>query len=227
MRRNRILKLALLAGSALALNACLAQSQIQAKYMTREEECRSEAQDKTYEAERQFNATKGTAPDPQPAPGQAVAATANFDQAYVIGAAFSECMNKTGWKVTVPKPPGTPGPIATGPTTPPPSGAPGPGGVVALKANPALQPSAVQPQPGYLQPAPAVARVAPPQPVAEPVPAAPILGPGVQPSPAAVFKEPAPVSAPAPMQGQPSTYAPARSQGQYAPTYGTGVGRNF
>ncbi len=214
MQRNLILTCALLTGTSLALSACLAQSQIQAKYMTREEECRSEAQDKTYEAERLYNESKGSAPEPTPAPGEAVASTANFDQAYVIGAAFSDCMNRAGWKVTVPRPPGTPGPIATGPTEPP-SGAPGPGGVVALKANPALQPSATQP---------GVATTATPQQTAvpEPTPAAPILGPGVQPAPAEVFK-----SAPAPMQGQPATYAPARSQGQVEPEYGKGVGRNF
>ena len=215
MLRDLIRTAALLAGTSLMLTGCLAQSQIQAKYMTKEEECRSEAQDKSYDAERKYNETKGAAPNPAPAPGQAVATTANFDQAYVIGAAFSECMNKSGWKVTVPKPPGTPGPIASNPT-PPPSGAPGPGGVVALKANPALQPSTTQPGP---------VKAVPPQQqaVPEPTPAAPILGPGVQPAPAEVFK-----SAPAPQQGMPSTYQPARpAAATEAPNYGSGVGRQF
>lgn len=185
--------------TAALLSGCMAQSRVQAKYMSREDDCRSEAQLRALD--RQATGVTGATAD---SPAQT---------SYSIAAAFSECMQKEGWKVTTPKPPtAPPAPTNTAVVTLPPSGAPGPGGTVAASR--------------------------PPETANATTPAAPILGPGVQPQPAPAFTPGA-----APMRTMPgipstATYAPAQSapapmQGsydspaRYVPSYGQGGGRQF
>ena len=109
----------LLAACTLLLSGCLAQSQIQAKYMNRETDCREEAQQRVMNGQASGLNTLGY--DNQ------------METAYVLASGFSECMNRSGWKVATPKTP----PANTASNTQPPYGAPGPGGVVgAAKAPP-------------------------------------------------------------------------------------------
>lgn len=121
---------------------------------------------------------------------------------------FSECMNKAGWHVAAPKGSGPPisqnGPPAT------------------LPVMPALAPARSLPPPS--SPAAAVSNGA--------TPAAPILGPGVQPNPPAAT---APVQRAAPLTAMPPSYVPPQAPATYQPGrpdnddsgYGAGAGRQF
>lgn len=185
----------------LLLAGCIAQADIQADYMSQESDCRGEAQ------------RSGEFGDKQDA----------ANAAYRIGSAFSSCMNKAGWKVSVPKPPAPPA-GSTAATTNAPLQATTPPVSVAAPANAAKPQSAVT-----------SGRVPP---------ASPILGPGVQPSPAPASVAPIDTpraAAPAPSYSSPSsapsvpsvpssgysTYQPARPDGVAEPNYGSGAGRNF
>ena len=206
-----------------ALTGCIAQSDIQAKYMSQEDDCRDQAQEK-------LSASTKTA----------------GDSSYILASAFSDCMNKGGWKVSVPKPPGGSTPAAT-------NKAAATAATAATASTPVLPVSAPgTPTAG----SPSQTMMVPtlPSTVATGVPAMtnsapnaqPIIGPGVQPSPAPAFgnnlrvpsyAQPAPVqqqgmpSVPnipsMPSQGGPSSYQPARPGDVETPDYGTGAGRNF
>ena len=193
-------KLLILAVSAFALSGCIAQSRIQAKYMDQEATCRSEA----------AGHVNDTPPVPEQ-PGQVV----HNDNTTAVFAAFSACMNKAGWKVSVPKTQ-----TAGGGTTLPPSGSPGPGGTVARTAS--SQPTTAAPiiGPG-VQPSPATSSTVPRPAAARPA------APAQAPTPAVARPQPAPVAA-APEEIAPATYQPAgRPSGAAAPSYGSGAGRNF
>jgi hypothetical protein len=175
MHRNFVYPFLSLSALTLMLGGCLAQSQIQAKYMSREAECREEAQNRV-------------ANSPQTGMS-ALGYDSRIETAYTLSSGFSDCMNKQGWKVAVPKPPAQPaGNVAV--VTPPPSGAPGPGGTVARTPATNAAPAA-----------------------------APILGPGVQPAPATAYPaaRPVPVQGTAPATGYPNpaynTYIPEYGTG--------------
>lgn len=181
----------------LLLGGCLAQSSIQAEYMSQESECHSVAEDKVDDS-----------------------ANAATDRALVAGTAFSECMNGKGWKVAKPKAKDPKEPTTVAGGTPPvgPStsgGIPGgtASGAAALKAPP-------KPLPGNAVPNATT-------------PAAPVLGPGVQPDPApaaeAVTQQPAAPSFSPPTPRVPNDPAASTYQPNgYAPQpAGGSAGRNF
>lgn len=184
----------------LVLGGCLAQSQIQSKYMSHESTCRDEAQDRTEAAQAQAEATGG-----------------RMETAVTLASAFSECMNKQGWKISGPK-------MASRPQQPPLYET-----TVPSSARAAATPTARDGQSNTTG-APS---------------AAPILGPGVQPSPQPAYTPDAKPAAantrqpmtPAPAASAPtaypqgtsgvSTYQPARPDGTDVPEYGSGAGRQF
>ena len=129
------------------------------------------------------------------------------DMAYLLGNAFSECMHNEGWKVSTPKAPGDNGTVVAGP----PLGAPGPGGTVAAKILPVKEPVLVVPSRAVPKPS-------------QVTPAAPIIGPGVQPAPAPASAETIRQVTP---QGGASVYQPARGGLSDAPAFGSGAGRNY
>ena len=137
MYNKRYRTIVALIALSLGLSGCLAQSQVQAKYMQKENDCREEAQNRVANSQQTGMSSLGY--DTQ------------VETAYTLASGFSECMNKQGWKVAVPKPPGTPPTNTASNTTPPPSGAPGPGGTVAAlrtaPANPTVQAVPVQTNP--------------------------------------------------------------------------------
>lgn len=169
----------------LLLTGCIAQSDIQADYMSQESDCRSTAQS---------SADSG---------GKEDAAGA----AYRIGASFSGCMNKAGWKVSVPKPP--PGPPAAATTAAAPLQATTPPASVAAPAAIAAPSRPVAPAPG-MQPSPAPAAAAPPLNTPRAASPAPSTTPNIPNVP-----------------GGYSTYQPARPEGVAEPEYGSGGGRNY
>ena len=154
-----------------ALTGCIAQSSIQAKYMSQESTCRDQARE-------QVSAMQETAPG------------ADINSA--IFAAFSACMNKEGWKVSVPKP--KPAVATTAPAV-----------VVPTVAAPVVVGAPAKPPT-----AASVAKGANP-------PAAPVIGPGHQPDPA-----PAAATGPAPAAPAAVVVAPAPEDGaaSYKPSSG-------
>ncbi len=68
----------------LSLAGCIAQSDIQADYMAQESDCRNHAESYLDTADEDADIS---------------------DTAYRIGASFSRCMNQSGWKVSIPRPP--------------------------------------------------------------------------------------------------------------------------
>lgn len=93
---------------AVLLTGCMAQSQIQSQYIDQQDTCRVEASRRL--------AGNVLAPN---ADGQASA-----------GLYFSECMNKAGWRVSMPKPAQT----AQGPVPNPPTGSPSTNPIAATSA---------------------------------------------------------------------------------------------
>lgn len=199
MHRNLIYQFLSLSTLALVLSGCLAQSQIQSKYMSREADCREEAQNRVANSPQTGMSTLGY--------------DTRIETAYTLSSGFSDCMNKQGWKVAVPKAPApAPGNVAV--VTPPPSGAPGPGGTVAAKApaNGAQQPQTIniQQQPAPPQTINIQQQPAPPQTI------------NIQQQPYPSGTQPVPVQGTMPATGYPN---PAYNT--YIPEYGTGAGRQF
>lgn len=245
--QTKTIQSVLLTAALLALSGCLAQSSVQSKYMTAEADCRDEAQDKARESQKRAARNYEMAKES----GTIVANDPQNDPAYVLGASFSDCMHKAGWKVTTPKDPV----VVAGPVNPP-VGAPGPGGTVLAKqpvtatttnvitnpqggttitttTTPVVDPQTVPLQPGAQPPG-----VIPGQPVGvtpagtvkpavaptQATPASPILGPGVQPSPAPASTTPV---QPLPNPAVPTAPGASTYQGGVYPEYGQGAGRNF
>lgn len=193
-----------LIGCALALSGCISQSQIQSKYVKSQGLCR-------VEASKLFTSKEGAAPD-----GQAV------------GAAFSDCMNKAGWRVASPKPPQ----VATGPVPNPPSGSPSTDPIASAASAPTQTAGGISPSEGTAtlvrgpHTVPGTTTVYPPTGAPSTSPSAatavatqnpPSGAPSVNPSAAA-----ARVSGPAPAQ-----YQPARPVSVQSAPYGSGAGRQF
>ncbi len=208
MQRNIRSYIGLLAALTLGLTGCMAQSRIQSKYMSHDQECRNEAQLRASESQK-HDILDANSTEPAPDPN------------YVLANAFSECMNRTGWKVATPKAP---------PSKTPPAAA---AAATAAQATTITTTTTITPPAGAITTAaPAVTTGTAPVGVAAKtapttVPAAPILGAGVQPNPA-----PAAVGMPSsvPLQGTSgaSTYQPSsRPSGAETPNYGAGAGRNF
>ena len=172
--------------AAFGLSGCIAQTDIQAKYMAQEEDCRD-------------HATSRTGVD---GAGSSVAAQ------------FSECMNKSGWHISGPKPP-------TQVVQNPPTGAP--------STNPTAYPAAATVKPAAaLEPAKT--------PVLSPPTGAPSPNPNAARStaagaanvtPLATAPSTTPSAAVATPDPVPATYQPARPSSVTAVPYGQGAGRQF
>ncbi len=113
----------------------MAQSQIQADYMAQQNDCRAEA-----------SALMAAQPAANAAQGQATA-----------GTFFSECMNKAGWRVSVPKPGGQ---VAQGPVPNPPTGSPSTNPSAATAIAPAQQVGATGVGTGGVAPSEGTATIA-------------------------------------------------------------------
>lgn len=209
----------------LPLAGCISQSDIQSSYVSQQDDCRAQLQSVMARA-------GATGPEAQTA----------------IATQFSNCMNKAGWHVPLPK--------GTGPQPPiqvvenPPTGSPSTNPHAALSTAPPT--GGVAPSEGTA----AITRQATHQPVANPPAGAPSTAPSAaaarvaQPSPSggtpnlpggaastnpAAAVPSAPIAKPATVStsptGQttiaPSTYQPARPMGTPSTNYGTGAGRQF
>ena len=172
----------LILAALFALTGCLAQSRIQARYMEQEADCRAQAQ----------NEVSAKFPDADTSPRIAPTAVVGTEASSPIFAAYSACMNKQGWKVSVPKPPAAKtatGAAVTVPTVAAPVvvvPATAPTGAAVVNGRDAAAAPLVGPG---IQPAPAPAST----------PAA--LPPSVVAPPTAATYEPAPPSAAAPANG--------------------------
>jgi hypothetical protein len=227
MQRN-LLILAL----AFTTTGCITQSGIQGKYVAQQNECRSEA--------ARFVSGLSTTTDA----GDAQSAA---------GTHFSECMNKAGWRVAVPKPTQ----VASGPAPNPPTGSPSTNPSAAISSAPAPVAGGVSPSEGTAtiyrgQHAPtgtgtdsAAASAATSgrsvpvenaQPVVgrapQPAPATaaaqynpPSGAPSVKPS-AAATRAAQPEAAPS-TPVAPARYTPARPTAVTSAPYGQGAGRQF
>lgn len=210
--------------TGLLLSACIAQSDVQADYISMERQCRDDANSK---ASAMRASQAGT-----PMEGE----TGNAEAAFAAASTFSKCMQTQGWKVYTPKDPKAP--QTANATNTAPLGAPGPGGIVTMRqAQPApvrqRQPAAAvvqrpapapQPAPAAVAPRPATLQKTPPAAAVQPV--APTTSPTAPPAiatPAAPTVPPRAIRVPAGV----STYQPARPPGTLAPEYGRGVGRQF
>lgn len=143
------LRSAMLLGALALLTACAAQSKIQTSYIRQQNNCREEAQ----------NASSPVADEN---------AAAAADPANSLAVHFSECMNRAGWHVAVPKTPGSPGtPVAQNPTSPRPDALnPSfPPAISAAAAAPAPD-AAAKSAPAVAAPAEAPAAYQPAQPIA-------------------------------------------------------------
>jgi hypothetical protein len=184
--------------AALMLGGCVSQSQIQSEYVAQQNACRSEAA-------RFLEAARG--------------ATIGMEDKTAAGTYFSECMNKAGWRVAVPKPGGQ---MAQGPVPNPPSGSPSTNPIASATPAPGYTIGAVSPSEGtatllrgpHTLPG---ASVATPQAAPPPMAYAPPSGaPSVNPSAAATALPP------------PARYLPARpATVTTPPPYGYGAGRQF
>jgi hypothetical protein len=177
--------------AAVLLQACTAQSSIQANYMAEQDECRALVQ-------RQLSATPTMS-------GDAAALSA--------GARFSECMNKVGWNVSVPRPGGS-----TQMAQNPPTGSPSTNPSAALSTT--LSPPAT----GGIAPSEGTATIAR-APVANPPSGAPSVNPSA--AAARVAPPPTPAAATTPAPAATSGPAPATYQPSATPIYGQGAGRQF
>ena len=238
----------------LVLLGCKANSNIQGTYMVQEDTCRSEAESKVSAASdegdkkesavknadsaKSADSEKSSDKDKKSVTDQE-AAKDKKDKTSIAASAFSECMNKGGWKVSVPKAGGAGKVTATVVPVPP-----------APNTASEIEGATSEGSGGAAGTVPV--KLVPPSGNSSAVPAAPILGPGVQPSPAsAVEGEPTvnyptsslpPAAQPKappprganmpslpniPSNSGPSTYQPARPEGVATPDYGQGAGRNF
>lgn len=170
----------------LLLPACIAQSKIQTSYIRQQDTCRDQAQ-------RQVVQQIAGPTDPN--------ATTRPDPANSLAVHFSECMNKAGWHVAVPKTGNTPPATqVAGDATPKP-------GDLNPSFPPAISAASAAPQP---EATPAASSVKPS--------ARPFVGPGgssPNPPPATTSAE------------VPATYQPARPLEVPRPNYGSGAGRQF
>lgn len=171
MKHNRQSRRHFLFALLLVLPGCISQSQIQSQYINQQDTCRMEASKKLS--------------------GNPAASTSEGQSS--AGIYFSECMNKAGWRVSMPKPAST----QTAQGQNPPSGAP--------STNPSAATAAPVPMQQPAQPAPVQPPVAQQQAGTYP----PSGAPSVNPSAAAARVNPAPQ----PAQGQNPGEAPA----QYLP----------
>lgn len=159
--------------SVFALSGCMAQSNIQSKYMSQQDECRGHTQS----IMGIFTGADNTLGSGQPPVGSGPTVQK-----------FSECMNKSGWHVSTPKTGGTPPVVAQNPPTGSPSTNPSAATAVAAppqtaSAQPA-QTAIVSPPSGApsTNPSAAAARVVTPvdqPPVATYQPARPVSTPPV------------------------------------------------
>lgn len=127
---------------ALVLTGCMAQSSVQGKYMAVQKQCRAEAE----------------ATLPVPASGAIDNVSADITAS--LARQFSDCMNRSGWKVAGPKPTGTT--VAQNPPT----------GILP-SAPPALAASVAPPAAAATQQQPQPARTAAPLPSLPPTNAQP------------------------------------------------------
>lgn len=176
--------------SALALTGCMAQSSIQSKYMSQQDECRGHVQSTL----AIFTGAGNTLGSGQPSTGAGSAVQQ-----------FSDCMNKTGWHVSVPKAGST-----TVVVNNPPSGSPSTNPHAAAAVAPAPAQTTV-----YNPPAPGQTAVVSP----------PSGAPSTNPS-AAAARVAMPVTTVEPAAPI-ATYQPARPNTSPAVSYGQGAGRNF
>lgn len=159
----------------LALAGCISQSDIQAKYVKQQNVCRGEAS--------RFVSSLG-------------ASAATPDGQSAAGVQFSECMNKSGWRVAMPKP----GPTPTGPAPNPPSGSPSTDPIASIgRQVPAENPTATRP----------VAQQPPQQVATGPAPNPPSGSPSTNPIAAAKASPPAET---VPVQKTPSSAVPTTTQ---------------
>jgi hypothetical protein len=194
---------------ALALSGCMNQSQIQSKYVKSQKTCRAETA-------KLFSGTGANAPD-----------------GLAVGAAFSDCMNKAGWRVATPKPPQ----VATGPVPNPPSGSPSTNPIASATAAPTETAGGISPSEGTAtlirapQTVPGSTTVYPPTGAPSTSPSAatavatsnpPSGAPSVNPSAAA-----ARVAEPVAATPAPARYQPARPVSVQSAPYGSGAGRQF
>lgn len=186
MFRNSLMLL-----SAVALTGCLAQSNVQSKYMAQQDECRGHVQS---------TLAVLTGPDNNLGSGQPPSGSGSAVQQ------FSDCMNKTGWHVSVPKPGST-----TVVVNNPPSGSPSTNPHAAA----AVAPAPTQTTTVYNPPAPGQTAVVSP----------PSGAPSTNPSAAAARVAP-PVTTVEPAAPV-ATYQPGRPATSTVVTYGQGAGRNF
>lgn len=179
--------------SAMLLAGCMSQSSIQSKYTTQQNECR----DQVARAAAASNTSLATQE------GQAS-----------IGVHFSDCMNRAGWRVAVPRSSQPPTNVAQYP----PSGAP--------STNPSAT-AAATPQPGWYMKGPeSPTGVMPNSPTGAPS-VAPSAALGAAPvSAPQPMMAPQPTMMPAPQPTAPARYQPARPTMQ-VPAYGQGGGRRF
>lgn len=188
--------------AAVVLTGCINQSAIQAKYTREQDQCRDQVSHMLAAG--------------QPAQNAAVAAR------------FSDCMNRSGWHVPVPKP----GQVATGPVPNPPSGSPSVNPIASAARVP-VQGTAAQPYPPTsTTPAAKVANVVQPSPSGG-TPNLPSGAASTNPSakvPSAQTAVPYRATT-SPVTGQttiaPATYQPARPVPTTGVTYGQGAGRQF
>jgi hypothetical protein len=187
---------------ALTTSGCISQSGIQSKYVSQQNECRGDA----------AKFVSG------------LAATADVSDAQsAAGTRFSECMNKAGWRVAVPKPTQ----VATGPAPNPPTGSPStnPSAAISSAAAPAPVSGGVSPSEGTAsiyrgQHAPAVEQSGSAAAQYNPPSGAPSVNPSAAAARVAQPAASAPVSAPA-------QYSPARPSSVTTAPYGQGAGRQF
>jgi hypothetical protein len=163
----------------LTLAACAGQSGIQNKYTAQQDKCRDEVT-------RTLSGTDSSS-------------GATAAQSAAAGSQFSECMNKSGWRVSSPKSSGQ----AAASGTPPVGGVAPSEGTSAI-TRPAPQSAALQNPPTgapSVKPSAAISSSAPPVTGVEgaPVPSAPAA----------------------------ATYQPARPASVASPSYGQGAGRQF
>jgi hypothetical protein len=196
-------------GCVLVLSGCSSQSQIQSKYVKSQSLCRAEAA-------KLFSGNSNAAPD-----GQAV------------GAAFSECMNKAGWRVATPKSPQ----VASGPVPNPPSGSPSTDPIASATSAPAQTAGGISPSEGTatlirgphtipgtetVSPATGAPSTSPSAATAVATQNPPSGAPSASPAAAAARVAEPVASIPAPAQ-----YQPARPVSVQSVPYGSGAGRQF
>jgi hypothetical protein len=177
------------------LAGCMSQSDIQRDYVSQQNECRTVA-------------------------AQRIEGVPDSDTQAAAGVRFSECMNRAGWRVAMPKPSG--GQVAQGPVPNPPSGAPSTNPSAAAASAPVAQ------MPPPYNPATSIGRSMLSLPPAQPHPELAATPPAmVYPPSGAPSTNPSAMPSRVGTSPAPAQYMPARPPQVLSAPYGTGAGRQF